>query len=205
MYTLIGPLKTRAFRVAWMLNELGQAFDHDPTPPRDPKLAAVNPSLKVPVLKDGNDTIIDSVAICQYLADKHGKLTFPAGTIQRAHQDSFTQFAVDDVELSLWVASKHTFALPKELRVPDVKRACKFDFDRAMTSLSTRLGDRAYVMGDQFTVPDLLFGHLANWAKNTHWDIPAGNVTDYIARIQARPAYLQTVELRAATETVATQ
>lgn len=95
-------------------------------------------------------------------------------------------------------------ALPKELRVPDVKRACQFDFDRALTSLSTRLGDRAYVMGDQFTVPDLLFGHLANWAKNTHWDIPAGNVTDYIARIQARPTCPDR-GLRAATETAATQ
>ena len=72
MYALIGTLKTRAFRVAWMLNELGQAFDLDPAPPRDPKLAAINPSLKVPVLKDGDDYIIDSVAICQYLADKHG-------------------------------------------------------------------------------------------------------------------------------------
>ena len=86
-----------------------------------------------------------------------------------------------------------------------VSGLCKFDFDRALTSLSTRLGDRAYVMGDPFTVPDLLFGHLATWATNTHWDIPAGNVPDYIPRIPARPAYLQTVELRAATETAATQ
>lgn len=148
MYTLIGSLKTRAFRVAWMLNELGQTFEHDPSPPRNPKLADINPSLKVPVLKDGDEAIIDSVAICQYLADKHGQLTFPAGTISRAHQDSFTQFSVDDVELSLWVAAKHSFALPEELRVPDVKRACHFDFDRAMTALSTRLADRQFVMGE---------------------------------------------------------
>jgi glutathione S-transferase len=205
MYTLIGTLKTRAFRVAWMLNELGQPFAHDPMPPRDPKLAAINPSLKVPVLKDGDDYIIDSVAICQYLADKHAMLTFPAGTIERAQQDSFTQFAVDDVELSLWVAAKHSFALPEELRVPDVKRACKFDFHRAMKSLSARLGNRAYVMGDQFTVPDLMLGYLANWAKNTGWEIPAGNVADYIARIHARPAFIKTMEFRAATELAAAQ
>ena len=58
----------------------------------------------------------------QYLADKHGKMTFKPGTIDRAHQDSFTQFAVDDVESPLWFAAKHSFALPEEYRVADVKR-----------------------------------------------------------------------------------
>lgn len=134
MYTVIGPPRTRALRVMWMLNELGEPFDVDPTGPRDLALASINPSLKVPILKDGNDYVIDSVAICQYLADKHGKFTHKAGTI--------AQFAVDDVESCLWIAAKHSFALPEEYRVPDVKRACRFDFDRAMSTLSVRLGSR---------------------------------------------------------------
>ena len=104
MYKLIGSPKTRAFRVMWMLNELGLEYQLDPLPPRDPSLTALNPSGKVPVLIDGPDAIIDSVAICQYLADKHGRFTFPAGTVKRAHQDSFTQFAMDDVESTLWTA-----------------------------------------------------------------------------------------------------
>ena len=170
----------------------------DPTGPRDPKLFEINPSLKVPVLKDGDDYIIDSVAIIQYLADKHGQLTAKAGTIQRAHQDSFTQFAVDDVELTVWVAAKHSFALPAELRVPDVKRACVFDFDRAMKSLSVRLADRPYVMGENFTVPDLLLGHCAMWATGIGWTIPAGNVAEYVARIHARPAFQATLSARKA-------
>ena len=143
MYKVIGSPKTRALRVIWMLNELGVDYEIDATKPRDAKLTAINPSLKVPILQDGADYVIDSTAICQYLADKHGKVTHPAGTIARAHQDSFTQFALDDIEQSLWTAAKHTFALPEEYRVPDVKRACRFDFDRAMASFSTRLGDQA--------------------------------------------------------------
>jgi glutathione S-transferase len=198
MYTLIGTLATRAFRVAWMLNELGEDFTLDPLSPRDPKLAAINPSLKVPVLKDGADIIIDSVAICQYLADKHGKFTYPAGTISRAHQDSFTQFAVDDIESTLWTTAKHTFVLPQELRVADVKTACHFDFDRAMTALSQRLGDNAFVMGETFTVPDLLIGHCAAWARRINWPIAEDNVKNYAARLHARPAFLKTVALREA-------
>ena len=72
----------------------------------------------------------------------------------------------------------------------DAKRACIFDFDRAMRALSARLGSKAFVMGDTFTVPDLLLGHCAGWAKAFGWAISDGNVTDYFARIAARPAYL---------------
>jgi glutathione S-transferase len=189
MYEVIGSPKTRAFRVMWMLHELGEPYKLTPIPPRDERLKSINPSLKVPVLKDGEDYVIDSVAICQYLADKHGQLTFKAGTIERAHQDSFTQFAVDDVELPLWVHAKHTFAIPEEYRVPDVKRACMYDFGRAMEALSQRLGEKTYVMGDTFTVPDLLLGHLGGWAVSIGWTIPEGNVGRYIAHIRERPAF----------------
>jgi glutathione S-transferase len=181
-----------------MLNELGEAYELQPLLPRDPALSAVNPSLKVPVLKDGDDYVIDSVAICQYLADKHSKLTFSGGTIARAHQDSFTQFAVDDVESPIWVAAKHTFALPEEYRVPDVKRACEFDFGRAMTSFSERLGSRTYVMGDTFTVPDLLLGHTIGWGMMSKWKVPYDNVTAYVARVRARPAFLAAMKAREA-------
>ena len=196
MYEVIGTPKSRAIRVIWMLHELGEPFEVDPLPPRDAKLAGINPSLKVPVLQDGSDYVIDSVAICQYLADKHGMLTYPAGTIQRAHQDSFTQFAVDDVELNLLVAAKHTFVLPEDYRVPDVKRACRFDFDRAMTALSARLGDRPYVMGETFTVPDLLLGHCFGWASSIGWPVPEGNISAYVQRIRERPAFVKAMASR---------
>lgn len=189
MYTLIGSPKTRAFRVMWMLHELGEPYELIPTPPRDPSLAAINPSGKVPVLKDGGDYVIDSVAICQYLADKHGKLTFPAGTIERAHQDSFTQFSTDEIEGALWTAAKHTFVLPSELRVEDVKKACRYDFDRAMTALAERLGQKKYVMGDVFTLPDLLIGHCLGWAASMGWTVPDGPIKDYMTRVRERPAF----------------
>jgi glutathione S-transferase len=198
MYTVIGSPKTRAFRVLWMLNELGQPYSVDPLPPRDPKLAGINPSMKVPVLKDGDNYVIDSVAICQYLADKHQMLTFPAGTINRAHQDSFTQFCVDELELPLWVAAKHKFALPEKWRVPEVKPACEFDFNRGLTALGERLGSKTYVMGDVFTVPDLLLGHCSLWASSAGWTAPGGPVADYFARVQARPAFKKALAEREA-------
>ena len=196
MYKVIGAPRTRAFRVIWMLNELGADFTVDPVAPRDASLAAINPSGKVPVLDVDGEYIIDSVAICQYLADKHGRFTHPAGTIARARQDSFTQFATDDVESNLWTAAKHTFVYPKELRAEGAKKAAQFDFDRAMSALSQRLGDSAYVTGDGFTVPDLLLGHCLGWAKSMPWTIPEGNLSDYFERVRSRPAFKQATAAR---------
>ena len=66
MYKLIGYPKTRAFRVLWMLEEIGADYEIDPVMPRSEECKAFNPSGKVPVLQVGEDNIIDSVAICQF-------------------------------------------------------------------------------------------------------------------------------------------
>ncbi len=197
MYKLIGTPKTRAIRVLWMLEELGVEYEMDPVGPRSKEALAVNPSGKVPALQVGDDVIIDSVAICQFLADKHGRFTYPAGSIKRAQQDSWTQFALDDVDSVLWFKAKNTFVLPEELRSETAQDACKYEFDRAMGFLETRLGSSTYVMGDEFTVPDLVLGHCAGWAVNgAGWEIPDGPVADYVERVRSRPACVRALEIR---------
>jgi len=197
MYKLIGSPRSRATRVLWMLEELGADYEIDPAGPHSEAVLAVNPSGKVPVLQVGDDVIIDSVAICQYLADKHGKLTFEVGSIERAQQDSWTQFTVDDVDAALWFNAKNTFVLPQELRSETARQACKYEFDKAMGVFEQRLGGKTYVMGDAFTVPDLLLGHCAGWAINgAGWTISAGPVADYFERVRSRPACVRALEIR---------
>ncbi len=197
VYTLIGSPKTRGFRVLWMFEELGVDYEVNPTGPHTDDILAVNPSGKVPALKSGNDFIIDSTAICQHLADKHAKLTCPAGSIERAQQDSWTHFALDDMDSVLWFNAKNTFVLPENLRSETAQQACKYDFDRALQTLAKRLGSNTYVMGDEFTVPDLLLGHCAGWATNgAGWEIPAGTAADYFERVRSRPAFLRAMERR---------
>ena len=196
MLTLIGSPKNRSFRVLWMLEELSADYDIKPVAARSEELLAVNPSGKAPVLLDGDDIIIDSVAIVQYLADKHDKFTAPAGTIDRAKQDSFTFFAVDDLDGVLWSNAKHDFVLPKELRHPEIKAACAWDIERAMKAFEQRLGDNQYVMGDEFTVPDLIIGHCAGWMKNSGFAWPDGKVTDYFTRVRNRSAFKKATEIR---------
>lgn len=199
MYTIIGSPATRAFRVVWAMEELSEPYTVNAAKPHDPDIKSLNPAGKVPALLEGEHCIIDSTAIVQYLCDKHGQLTFPAGTIKRAQQDSFTQFALDDVDGIIWTAAKHGFVLPEELRSEAaVKEACRWDLGRALRALEHRLGDRQFVMGDTFTVPDIILGHCAGWAQRAGFDLPTGKLSDYIQRLHARPAFRKAQQLREA-------
>jgi len=190
MYKIIGFPQTRAMRVIWLLEELGEPYVIDPAMPQSDAIKAVNPSGKVPALADGDLVVTDSVAICTYLADKHGKCTFPAGTPDRARQDSFTQFCVDELEGPLWTAAKNTFVLPEDVRVPAIKDTCRFEFARALKALEGRLGEGPYVMGEKFTIADILIGHCASWAVVAKFDLPSdGPLYDYFKRLRSRDGY----------------
>ena len=188
MYRVYGGPRNRTVRVLWMLEELGQPYELVPAAPRTEEVVARNPSGKVPVLEVDGAALTDSVAICQFLADRHGRFTHPAGSIERARQDGLTQFCVDEVEGTLWTFAKHKFVLPEEYRVADIRPACAYEFDKAMRSLEARLGDKPFVMGADMTVPDLLLGHCAVWARNAKFAWPEGTVGDYFARMTSRPA-----------------
>jgi len=196
MYKLVGSPKTRAFRVLWMLEEIGVEYEISPAGSRSEEIFALNPSGKVPALIVDDSVILDSSAIIQFLADKHEQFTYAAGTIERAKQDSFLHFANDDLDGTCWVAAKHSFVLPEELRIADVIKSCKWDWSRSMMTLEQRLGDNEYVMGEKFTVPDFVICHVAGWAKRSGFDWPGGRITDYFERMYSRAAYQNAWEIR---------
>lgn len=188
MYTVIGAPKTRTMRVLWALEELEQTYDYVPAPPRSQQVSAHNPDGKVPVLLVDGQAVTDSVAIVQFLADRHGALTHPAGTLERARQDAMTQFCVDEIEGALWTAAKNSFVLPEDKRVPAIKDTCRYEFAVAMDRLAARLGQSEFIAGADMTVPDILLGHCAGWAVAAKFELPGGPVGAYFDRLRQRAA-----------------
>ena len=189
MYTVIGGVRSRTFRVLWMLEELGQPYQHMPAAPRSDEVVAHNPAGKVPVLLDGATPLTDSTAILTYLADKHGAFTFPAGTLERAQQDGHTQFLLDELDALLWTASRHSFILPEELRVSAIKDSLKWEYERSLQRLEWRLGDGPYLMGETMTVPDIIAAHCGGWAVVAKFPPPGDALKPYFDRLRERDAY----------------
>lgn len=188
MYTVVGTGKTRAFRVLWMLEELGLDYEHVPAGAGSDEARKYNPSGKVPSLVVDGTVITDSAAIITFLADRHGGLTFPAGTIERARQDAMTHFVLDEMDAVLWTAARHSFVLAEEMRVPAVKVPLKWEFERAQNLFMDRIGDGPYAMGETMTVPDILACHCAGWAMAARFPL-IDEFKEYSKRLTSREAY----------------
>lgn len=199
MYKLLGNPKTRAGRVMWMLEELGVPYDLNPVNPHDPAVAAVNPTGKIPALIDGETVIFDSTAILFHLGDKHQRFTYPAGSPDRAKMMSVIFFATDAIEQPLWTMAKHSFVYPEDVRALDaVRPGARHEFANAMEALDRMLGDQEYVMGDDFTIADIILGHLGGWAKGSGFGADEGRVGAYMSRVRSRPAWKAVLKAAAA-------
>lgn len=195
MYTVIGSTKTRAFRVVWLLEELGQAYTHIAAGPQSPDARAHNSTGKVPALIVDDVVLTDSVAIMAYLTDKHGQFTHSPGSIDRARQDALTCFLLDEIESLLWTATRHRFILPEDRRVPDIKPTLHWEFLRSQQTLLAHLGTGPFLMGEKMTVPDLLLTHCLSWAVAAKFPEIAPPLRDYFTRMKSRPAYIRTATL----------
>jgi glutathione S-transferase len=191
-YIVYGTVKSRAARVLWLLEELGVPYDHVAAPPRSDEVVALNATGKVPVLVADGVPISDSTAILTFLADRHGAFTHPAGTLDRARQDSFTQFLLDEFDAALWMAARHSFILPEPLRHAAIKDSLKWEFERSQKTLVARMG-APFLMGATMTVPDIILGHCLDWAMAAKFPVTEPRLTEYLAMMRDRPAYRRAV------------
>ena len=194
MYKVVGFPMTRTYRVLWALEELGQPYELAPAKPQSEEARQANPFGKVPILIEDGETITDSVAIMTYLADKHGGLTAPAGTLARAKQDAITMMINDEMDAILWTAARHSFALPEERRVPAVKDSLRWEFSQSVQRIESKLnGD--FIAGDSFTIADILLTHCLNWARGAKFEVESEALLTYGKRMRARPAFQRVAEL----------
>jgi len=197
MYKLYGSPKTRAARVMWILEEVGAPYEAIDAAPHSPEVYAVSPTGKIPALVDGDLKLIDSTAMLLHIGDREGKLTYPAGSDERAEMMGVISFAVDAIEQPLWFFAKHSFVYAEEYRALEaVKPGLQADFARAMAVLESILGDKEFAMGDEFTIPDIVLGHLGGWAKGAGFTVPTGSVSDYMKRVRSRPAWKAVIAKR---------
>ena len=195
MIKVYGFPKTRATRISWMLEELGQDYEFCVVnllagEGRSPEFLAINPAGKVPALQDGDFVLLESAAIVTYLGDKFPdqQLVPAAGTRERGSFDQWGYFVLSELEQPLWLMGKHRFVLPEDRRVPAIMETAAWEFQRALQLLSEGLGEQEYILGGRFSAADILLGHTLFWALEFHQPVQQANLRDYIDRLKVRPA-----------------
>ena len=200
MITLHGTPRSRALRVSWLLEELNvewrfRFINFAKGDNRSKDFLALNPSGKMPVIEDGDLVLTESAAILRYLAEKYGKGQFlpEPGTAQSAKHEEWVSFVICELEQALWSMGKHRFALPEEQRLTTMLPVATFEFDRAAKIAESWVPESGYLLGEQFTVADVLLTQTLMWATAFKQTIPV-KLGAYLARVQTRPALIAVLE-----------
>jgi glutathione S-transferase len=200
---LYGAGQSRSFRALWALEESGLDFEYvavtfgsseiNGNKSKDYRL--LNFEGKVPTLEDGDLVLIESGAILNYIAaccpDRN---LMPISNIkQRAKYDEMFCFIITELEQGLWTNGKHRFALPEAQRVPEVLKTSEWEFNKAIKTLENMFDGKAYALGDDFTMADVLLAQTLNWAERFKFNLP-DNLLKYKNRMYARPACVRALK-----------
>lgn len=184
-----GP--SRSKQVRWALLECGLEFKsiggleilHSE------ELNKVNPMGKVPAVVIDGKPLFEAAAICTYLADlvPEKELIAPSGTRERALHMQWVSFALTEMEAYLWSNARNTFVLPKEQRVTALFDQNNAAFVHAARVLDKVLEKNDYLVGDRFSVTDILVGFTLNWGHGAGLLNDMPNLQKYLARLKERP------------------
>jgi len=153
------------------------------------ELNKVNPMGKVPAVKINGEPLFEAAAICSYLADlvPEKGLIAPSGTRERALHLQWVSFALTEMEAYLWSNARNTFVLPKEQRITALFEQNNAAFIHAARVLDKAMTGKDYLVGDRFTMTDLLVGFTLNWGNGAGLLNDMPNLQKFLERLKQRP------------------
>jgi len=185
---------TRALRVLWTLEELGAPYEpvkvQFPPRQRQPDYLAINPTGSLPAMVDGAVTLTESLAICEYLNDKHGgDLAVAPGEAARADYVQWLFFG----EASLSPPLGNLVRIARaEQKGPDLEafgEQARQTYAARLAGLEARLDGREYVADGRFTLADISNAYPLHLAGLLGLEAVGPNVAAYWERLQARSAF----------------
>jgi glutathione S-transferase len=144
----------------------------------------INPKGYVPALRlDDGQVLTENVAVLQYIADlkPDSKLAPPAGTMERYRLQEWLSFINSEVH-------KAFSLLSSQEATEDMKAYARNSITKRLTYLQGALGEKQFLMGDQFTVADAYLFTVLSWGPYVGIDIGQWpNLRSYVERIRSRP------------------
>jgi glutathione S-transferase len=193
---------SRSQRILWLLEELGLDYDvrryrrNPKTMLAPPELRAVHPLGKSPVIEDrgaaggeGNPRIVaETGAIVEYLVEKAGgRLGPPARRDDVLRYRHFLHYAEGSMmpPLLAMLVVRRLGLLGRPARAP-IQRM----IDHHLDWLETELGERPWFAGEEFSAADIMMSFPLEAARHrAGLDESRPNLTDWLERVHARPAY----------------
>jgi glutathione S-transferase len=188
---------SRAANVVWMLEEAGVPYqlrwvDMLAGAQKSGDVLALNPMGKLPVLVDGDAVVTETAAIALYLGDRYA-----AGRLAPALDDparaTYLRWAFFTPSVMEPAAAARTSG--GEFNVRAIGWG---NFDDMVTATKSAVARGPYLLGEQFSMADTILGGTLRYMLMFKMMDPNPVFTDYVARLQARPAFQRAIERNAA-------
>lgn len=182
----------RDTRVRWALEELGQPYDVRLVSfagLKAPEHLAIQPFGQIPTLQDGSVCLFETGSILLHLAERHGGL-LPKDEFSRARAITWMFAALNTVEPPILELTMAKIIEGDESwtdqRMPMLKDRVRV----RLKQLSSYLADADWLEGD-FTAGDLLMVSVLLRLRTSGILDEYENLAAYVARGEARPAYVR--------------
>lgn len=207
MITIFGVYRSRASRNIWLLEEIGCPWRlepvimanrlPDPTAPgapfntRSPDFLAMSPQGAVPVMRDGDLVLSESLAINLHIARAHGGDLGPRNGAEDALMQQWALYGATSIEppaVMLMYASRDGKGETAEGR--QEMAALSDKLRRPLAALETHLGAHGHMVGGRFTVADINMAEIVRYAATDAGLMAAfPKVGAWLAALHARPAF----------------
>jgi glutathione S-transferase len=204
---------SRSQRILWLLEELGLEYEIKPyqrdkaTMLAPPELRAVHPLGKSPVVSDGDQTLAESGAIIEHLADRYGagKLAPAFGSVERVRYLYWLHFAEGSAQPPLLlkllfdrIKSKSPLLVRPVARAIADKALSTFvlpNIERNLDFMESELRKAEWFAGNAFSAADIQMSFpIEAAAARGGLDARRPKLTAFLERIHARPAYQRALE-----------
>jgi len=194
MIRLYHASRTRSVRILWLLEELELDYEvarTDFRPPAEQFFAQSTPLGKFPTLQDGEVLMCESGAIVEYLLERYGngRLAPPVGSPARAAYLQWLHFAESTafppLGILVWLTRYRDDATEHLTLIEDTRTRAASGFE----FLERELGDKRYLLGDEFSAADIMMGFTLIAARTLGvLDQHYPGLQRYLGRLEARPA-----------------
>ena len=195
MITLHALKFSRATRVLWLLEDLGQnckRVDYDRTSEfRAPsELSRVHPLGKSPVIEDDGEMVSESATILRYLVAKYGDDSHQP---ERGTAEFWRHEALFDYVESTFAGAAMQSIMPafQGKEAPDPAKAA---LDKHLTYIGSELGSGPLLFGEKLTLADIQISYILALLDRFGLLEDHPKVATYWRILQQQPGYIAATE-----------
>ncbi len=191
----------RSAKVRWLLTEMGIDFEmkylnREKKEHETPAFLKLNPMGRIPVLEFNDQAMLESGAICEYLADLFGEKGM-APASDSPHRVKYLQWmyfasaTIDVYQIRVMIIED----IPPGEVLNTKLTALQSDLRDALTTLNETFAKASYLVADRFSAADIAVSYHLAWLKlwpeldSVFTDFP--RVNTYLDRMKAMPSAIK--------------